>query len=194
MAGGQVRGGRSRGPFSITLPPPLTHDVFFSNVRVTSMNPLKADIRAGRKHPQRTNFILSSCISCFFLSKQFDIVLKSRLWHLLLAFSGQASALCFADRHSWTLLVQCHRLADCDGSTQQKESLCVHTTFLHGAHQTLRGFAVTEDVHHSQVLSPSTNTCSMYRRNIIMRSGQVTTILLRRISTFVCALSQYLFS
>ena len=46
----------------------------------------------------------------------------------------------------------------------------------HCAHQTLSGFAVTEDAHLSQNMSPSTNTHSMNRRNLPMRNGQGTPI------------------
>ena len=47
--------------------------------------------------------------------------------------------------------MQCHRLTCCDGRTRKKKSLCVHTKFLHSAHQTLRAFVVAEDIQLSQV-------------------------------------------
>ena len=70
------------------------------------------------------------------------ILFKSRLQHLLVGLIRQVSALCFThrDRHSWILLVQCQRLACCDGST----SLYVSTTFVHS-----EDFDVTEDIHFS---------------------------------------------
>ena len=40
----------------------------------------------------------------------------------------------------------------------EKESCCVHTTSLHCALQTLRGFAVAENAHSSQVMSPSSTS------------------------------------
>ena len=59
---------------------------------------------------------------------------------MLLALSGQVSALCFALKHSWMLLVQCYRLAYCDG--------------IYCAPQTLRGFVVPEDIHISHSPAP----------------------------------------
>ena len=64
----------------------------------------------------------------------------------------------------------------CNGSTRKGKSFCVHTTLTHCVPQTLSGFVVTEDIHFSQVMMPSTS--SMTRRNLLMRSGQATPVLL----------------
>ena len=45
----------------------------------------------------------------------------------------------------WWYSAMCYRPAYCDCRTQKKKSMYVHTTFLHCAHQALRGFPVTED-------------------------------------------------
>ena len=63
-----------------------------------------------------------------------------------------------------------------DGSARKGTSLCVRTTLLHCAPQALRGFAVTDDTHLSQVMSPSTRTHSMNREDSLTRSGQATPI------------------
>ena len=70
---------------------------------------------------------LSSCTSnCFhsftttFSSQDFSILFRPSI--------VQVSAFCSAYRHSGILLVQCHRLAHCDGSTWKGgKSVCVHT-------------------------------------------------------------------
>ena len=59
-------------------------------------------------------------------------ICKSRLWHFLWTLRSQVSALCFTHRRSRILLVQCHRLAYCDGSTRKGKVV---------------GVAVTEDIH-----------------------------------------------
>ena len=59
----------------------------------------------------------------------------------------------------------------------RKESRCVSKlTLTHCAHQTLRGFAVTEHIHRSQAMSPCTSTKSLNRRDVMMRNGQVPPI------------------
>ena len=58
----------------------------------------------------------------------------------ILSFGSQVSAMCFAHRHSWIPLVQCHRLPFCGGSIRKGKLLCVHTTSLHYGPRTLRGF------------------------------------------------------
>ena len=60
----------------------------------------------------------------------------------------------------------------------KKKSSYVHTTFLHFAHQNTPCVAVTEDTHLSQVMSSSTRTNSMNRRDLMMRKGEVTPIAL----------------
>ena len=57
-------------------------------------------------------------------------------------------------------------------ATLGSKSCCVHTTFLHCAHQTLRGFAVTEDVHLSQVMNPKYKHKFDESKNLLMRNGQ----------------------
>ena len=52
------------------------------------------------------------------------------------------------------------------------KSLRVHTTLMHCAHHSLRGLVITEDIHISQVMSPS--TISVTRTNFLMRNGQAT--------------------
>ena len=63
-----------------------------------------------------------------------------------------------------------------DGSARKGRSPWVHTTLLHCAPLALRGFAVTEDLHLSQVMSPCTRTHSMNREDSLTRSGQATPI------------------
>ena len=50
--------------------------------------------------------------------------------------------------------------------TRKNESLHGHATFLHCAHQTLRGFAVTDNIHRPQVVSPSTSITVAYPQRV----------------------------
>ena len=65
----------------------------------------------------------------------------------------QVFALCLrrTDVLDHLLSVLCCRLAHCGGSIRKGKSLYVHITH--------RGFVVTEDIHESQVSSPSTTQC-----------------------------------
>ena len=115
-----------------------------------------------------------SCTSIF--SQQIHFVSQD-FGTCILSLSGQVSALCFVHKHSWILLVQCHRLAYCDGRTRWRKVGGVAVPHSYAAHlKPLRGFAVTEDIHFSQDMSPSTRTKSMNRRDLLVRSGQATPI------------------
>ena len=59
-----------------------------------------------------------SCTSIF--SQQLQFVSQD-FGTCILSLSSQVLALCFAQRHSWILLVQCHRIAYCDGSTRRRK-------------------------------------------------------------------------
>ena len=109
-----------------------------------------------------------SCTATAFVSQDFCIC--------ILSLRSQVSALCFAHRHSGILVVQCHRFAYCDASTRNKESRCASISSSY-ALQTFRRCAATEDIHLSQVMSPSTRTNSINRRNLLVRNGQATPIL-----------------
>ena len=64
----------------------------------------------------------------------------------------------------------------CSVRTRKAKSFYVHAIFLHCAPLTLCGFAVAEDIHFSQVVSPSTSTKSLDRRDLLLRNGQATPI------------------
>ena len=59
---------------------------------------------------------------------------------------------------------------------EEKLLVCPVPHFYAAHLKPLRGFAVTEDIHLSQDMSPSTRTNSMNRRDLLMRSGQATPI------------------
>ena len=59
-----------------------------------------------------------------------------------------------------------------------KEGSCGSTPHSYTAHlKQLRGFAVTEDMHLSQVMTPRTKTNSMHREDLLMTRSQVTPVL-----------------
>ena len=101
-------------------------------------------------------------------------ICKSRLWHSL--FIPLQSGLYFVFRAPtfWNPVGAVSSPSVSRRAVLKEESCFVFSTCLHCAPQTLRGFAVTEDIHLSQVMSPSTN--SMTQKNLLMRNGQSTPI------------------
>ena len=120
--------------------------------------------------PHKTTLgLLAPLVFCY------NNIVQVQIFALVLS-APQLSGLCFVFRAQTFFDSVGAVLLPCVLATAalERKSLYVTTTFLHCAHETLRGFDVAEDIHLSQVMSPSTSTStnSMNRRNILMRSGQ----------------------
>ena len=122
MEGGRVRGGINRGCGLKDSP----HDGFFFTVWVTPRIRFWRTCEGGVKN---THAAQTTVVFRHLQIRHSSGICKSRLWHFhFLSLNRQVSALCIAHRHSWILLVQCHRLAYCEGSIREGKLLCVHTT------------------------------------------------------------------
>ena len=66
-------------------------------------------------------------------------------------------SLCFPHRHSWILLVQCRRLANCDGSNR-KRKVSLHTTPIHCIASALRDLHSYKSETYTLTQTTSTTT------------------------------------
>ena len=152
----------------------VTTMVYFSQFKWLRWSTFSGHPSGRWKYPHRTSHICHLLAPPVFFTA--ITICKSRLWHLNL-FPEQSGA-CFVFRAKTFLnpvgAVSSHCVLRLQYS--KKKLRCVHTTCLRCAPQALRGFAVTEDIHLSQDMSPSTRTNSMNRRDLLMRSGQATPI------------------
>ena len=134
-----------------------------------------ADIRAGGENTRTAQATFVTFLHLQFFTA--ITICKSRLWHLHFYPSVVRSLFCVSRRDILeSCWCKCHRIAYCDGSTRRRKVAVCPYHSLRCAPQALRGFAVTEDIHLSQDMSPSTRTNSMNRRDFLMRSGQATPI------------------
>ena len=171
MAGGRVRGEMNR----VNELKDCHHDGYFSQFKWLRWSTFSGHPSGRWKHPHRTSHICHLLAPPVFFTA--ITICKSRLWHLHFIPSVVRSLLCVSRKDilesCWCSVIA---LRIATAVLEEEKLRCVHTTCLRCAPQALRGFAVTEDIHLSQDMSPSTRTNSMNRRDLLMRSGQATPI------------------
>ena len=99
-------------------------------------------------HQRRTpgwGVIIPSFLAHAFSSYIHSNISWSRLWHLFSVFAAQT----FLVLCDWCIAVAL-RIAT---AVLGKKSRCVHTTIIHCAHHSLRGFVATEDIHLLHILA-----------------------------------------
>ena len=145
MAGGRVRGGISRG-ISRGNGPDSLHDVLEQSLSAS----VSGHPRGGESTHTAHKPHLSSCNSSF-LSQQYCSSQDFNICFLALCSSGVCFDVARTDiiGFCWCSVVAVRIATAVFG----RKSLNVHTTFLHCAHQALCGFAVTKDIHLSQMLT-----------------------------------------
>ena len=121
-----------------------------------SDDPPKVDTKVGGEntHPAQTAFLFMHTLSLVAFTAV-NLLVKTLALFLPTIVQVPAFVLA-AHRHSYSVSDDVLSLNVLQRQYSEKKPLCVQTTLIHCAHHSLRRFVVTEDIHLSQVMRPST--------------------------------------